>query len=188
MGGRILCYHDSMMLLTVLLLLLQGAQATAIQDIPSAPGVYYRQPAQSWINIPKAPILSSKLMGTGLFVETGGYTNLGTDVVCEGDKAKTRISDPMPTLFVKGIGPAEDVQIVRLTKKKAGRAFYKSSANSTIENKIGARKSDLRMVTVTRIEEGVIAVTPDSKLDAGEYLLVIGEPDNSYDFGIDAKR
>jgi hypothetical protein len=177
-----------MICLSFLLLLLQGAQPASLPEIPKSPGVYYQGSTNAWLNIARAHISRSKLTGTGLFVETGGYTNLGTDVVCEGEKAATRILETRPTLYVRGIGAAEDVQIIRLAKKKTTRTFYKSSANSTIENKIGARKSDIRRIEVNKISDDLFSLTPEVGLVSGEYLLVIGDPENSYDFGIDLKK
>ena len=177
-----------MICLNFLLLLLQSVLPSSLPDVPKSPGVYYQTSAKAWINIAKAHISKSKLTGTGLFVETGGYTNLGTDVVCDGEKAQTRISEARPTLYVQGIGSPEDVQIIRLTKKKASRTFYKSSADSAIENKIGARKSDIRKFAVNQISEGLFSITPEVDLNSGEYLLVIGDPENSHDFGIDVKK
>jgi hypothetical protein len=178
----------AMICVSVLLLLLQAGQSSSLPDPPKSPGVYYQSSAKAWVNISKPTISRSKLTGTGLFVETGGFTNLGTDVVCEGEKAQTRIFEARPTLYIRGIGSPEDAQIIRLSKKKGSRTFYKSSANSTIENKIGAKKSDIRRSTVNKLSEGLFSILPDSDLNSGEYLLVIGDPENSYDFGIDGKR
>jgi len=167
------------------LLLLQVAQPGAVSGIPSSPGVYYQNAGGNWVSFPKAPISHSKLSGTGLFVETGGYTNLGTDVICAGAKASTRVPGPRPTLYVRGVGSAEDVILIHLTKKKTTRTFYKSSANSTVENKVGANKSDIRRTVVNALAEGIFSIAPDVDLKLGEYLLVIGDPENSFDFGID---
>lgn len=157
-------------------------------NIPDSPGVYFQNAEKAWVGLPKARILKSKLTGTGLFVETGGYTNLGTDVVCEGEKAPIRIQSPRPTLYVRGLSAPEDVLIIRLTKKKNTRTFYKSSANSTVENKIGARKSDIKRTAVTEVSDGLFSFEPEANLSPGEYLLVAGDPENSFDFGIDANQ
>jgi hypothetical protein len=174
--------------LLLCLLLLQVASGGPVPDVPDATGVYYRQSDGSLGNIPKAPVVDAKTKGIGLFVDSGGYTNLGTDVVCAGAKASTRVPGPRPTIYVRGLGPSGDVLLIHLTSRKTTRTFHKSSGDSTIENKVGARKSDIRKTTVTAFSETLFAISPDVDLTPGEYLLVVGQPDASFDFGIDAKK
>jgi len=183
-----MCYDSSMIYMGFILVLLQFSQSAAVTDIPNPPGVYYQNSDKSWISIPKAAITKSKLTGTGLFVETGGYTNLGTDVVCDGARASMRVSGPRPVFYVRGIGPSSDALLIHLTKKKSTRTFYKSSANSSFENKIGAKKSDIRRTAVNVVSEETYSITPDVDLKPGEYLMVIGDPENSFDFGIDPTK
>jgi hypothetical protein len=174
--------------LILLLLLLQAISPVPAPDAPDSPGVYYRQNDKTWVNLPKAPIAETKTKGIGLFVETGGYTNLGTDVVCLGAKATTRVLGPRPTFYVRDLGPSGDVLLIRLTDRKTSRTFHKSSADSTTQNKVGARKSDIRQTAVVVFSEKLFSITPEVDLAPGEYLLVIGQPDSSFDFGIDRKK
>jgi hypothetical protein len=81
-----------------------------------------------------------------------------------------------------------DVTLVQLTKKKKSRTFHTSSGSSTVENKMGFRKSDIRQTSIANYPEGIFSVTPDTDLKAGEYLLVVGTAANSFDFGIDLTR
>ena len=168
--------------------LFQMSQPAIVTDLPNSPGVYYRQADKNWIALQKAPVSRTKTKGLDLFAETGGYTNLGVDVVCEGAKASTRIPAPKPRFYVRGLEPSEDVTLVRLSQKENSRTFHISSGNANVENKQGFRKADIRKVVVSKYPDGIFSVTPESDLRPGEYLLVIGSPENSFDFGIDRKK
>jgi hypothetical protein len=177
-----------MILMAFYLWLLQVSQSAPIPDIPSSPGVYYRQNDQNWVSLQKAAITHTKLSGKGLFVETGGYTSLGTVVICQGAKASMRIDTPRPTFYFRDVGPATDVLLIQLTKQSDSRTFHKSSGDASVENKTGARKADIRKTAVTVFAERTFSITPTVDLKPGEYLLVIGEADAGFDFGIDPKK
>jgi len=170
------------------LLWLQVSQSAPVADIPNSPGVYYLQNDQNWVGLQKAAITRTKLSGKGLFVETGGYTSLGTEVICQGAKASVRINIPRPTFYIRGVGSSDDVLLIQLTKRRDSRAFHKSSGDSSVENKVGARKADIRKTAVTVFPEGTFSITPAVDLKPGEYLLVIGEADAGFDFGIDPRK
>jgi hypothetical protein len=174
-----------MILMAFCLLLLQVSQSAPVPDIPSSPGVYYLQNDQKWVGLQKAAITHTKLSGRGLFVETGGYTSLGTDVICQGAKASVRINLPRPTFYIRDVGPSGDVLLIQLTKQRDSRTFHKSSGDSSVENKVGARKADIRKTAATVFPEGTFSIAPTVDLKPGEYLLVIGEADAGFDFGID---
>jgi len=169
----------------VWLLLFQAAPPSPVPRIPDSPGVYYCQGDRACISLPKAPILETRTKGLELFVDTGGYSNLGINVTCSGAKASTRISVPKPTFYVRAVGPSSDIMIIQLTKKSQSRTFHTSSGSSTVENKEGFKKTDIRKTAVAAYSEGVVSVRPEVDLKAGEYLLVVGTPENSFDFGID---
>jgi hypothetical protein len=177
-----------MIFMAFCLLLFQVSQSVPVPDIPSSPGVYYLQSDKNWVGLQKAAISHTKLSGKGLFVETGGYTSLGENVICQGAKASVRTSIPRPTFYVRDVGASTDVLIIQLTKQRDSRTFHKSSGDSSVENKVGARKTDLRKTEVTVYSAGAFSITPAADLKPGEYLLVIGEADAGFDFGIDAKK
>ncbi len=168
--------------------LLQMSQSAIVPDLPNSPGVYYRQADKKWMGLQKAAVSKTKTKGLDLFAQTGGYTNLGVDVVCQGAKASTRIPVAQPRFYVRGLEPSEDVTLVRLTQKENSRTFHISSGDANVENKQGFRKADIRKVVVRKYPDGVFSITPESDLRPGEYLLVIGSPENSFDFGIDRKK
>ena len=174
-----------MIWLNVLLLIF--AQA-AIAPAPSAPektGVYFRQNDSGWITLQPAVVSDSKTKGMGLFVYSGGYTNLDVDVTCPGARASTRISVPKPTFYARGIGSAKDAMIIRLTQKKDSRNFKTSFSNVTVDNKGGFRKGDIQKSETAADADGSFSITPERELAPGEYLLVLGSGVSGYDFGID---
>ncbi len=187
-AGMGLCYDCRMRYFVLLFLLFQGGLAARAPGIPASPGVYYRQNDNNWIGIPRASVSSTKAKGLDLFVETGGFTKLGTDIACPGARASTRISAPRPTFYVRESDGPKDAMLIRLTQKKTSRTFHTSSADATVENKEGFRKADIRKTIVTEYPEKIASITPEEDLKPGEYLLVLGAEDISFDFGIDPKR
>jgi len=186
--GMGLCYDNPMSFFLLFLFLLQGGQTAPAPGIPASPGVYYRQNDNNWISLPRAPVSGTKAKGLSLFVETGGFTKLGTDIMCPGARASTRILVPRPTLYIRESGHPKDAMLIRLTQKKKSRTFHTSSADATVENKEGFRKADIQKAIVTEYTGGIASVTPEENLKPGEYLLVLGAEDTCFDFGIDAKR
>jgi hypothetical protein len=170
------------------LLLLQAVQTATAPKVPESPGVYYLQDNVKWRSLAVAPIAKTTTKGLTLFVETGGYTNLDTDVICPGAKAATRFLVPRPTLYVRKVGIPGNAMLIRLTPKKDSRTFHKSSADVTVENKVGVRKSAIRKTSVTTYPGGLFSITPEVSLKPGEYLLVLGDATESYDFGIDRMK
>jgi hypothetical protein len=179
---------SSMVFIAALLLMFQAAQPVPEPGTPSAPGVYLRQDAKNWVSMPKAPYSQSKTKGLGTFVDTGGYTSLGGDSTIAGAKSSTRISDPAPQFFVREVGSAKDVVLVRLKTSGKNRSFHTSSVDATVENKQGFRKSDIQTTAVTEYPDKTYSVKSAQNLKPGEYLLVLGDIGASFDFGIDPKK
>lgn len=139
-AGMGLCYDNPMSYFLLFLFLFQGGQSALAPGIPASPGVYYLQNDNNWISIPRAPISDTKAKGLSLFVETGGFTSLGTDIMCPGAKASMRILVPRPTFYVRESGHPKDAMLIRLTQKKKNRTFHTSSADATLENREGSGK------------------------------------------------
>jgi hypothetical protein len=168
--------------LAVLLLLL-------LQQIPkpSTAGVY-NQNGSDWIKIQPAPIAAIKPKGLGLFIQTDGYTSLGTNVVCRGGKAALRITLAKPVFFIREAGSSQDALIVRLAQGKDNRTAHASTVDTSVENKGGFRKGDIRKVAVTEYPDHSFSLIPVKDLNPGEYLLVFGSGASGFDFGIDRKK
>jgi hypothetical protein len=177
-----------MFITAALLLMLQAVQPVPEPGAPSAPGVYFRQGVKTWVVLPKATYSQSKTKGLGAYVDTGGYTNLGGDSIIEGSRASTRISDPALVFFVRDVGSAKDVTLVRLKTSGKNRSFHTSSVDATVENKSGFKKADIQATAVTEYPDKAYSVKPEQNLKPGEYLLVLGDIGVSFDFGIDPKR
>jgi len=174
--------------LAVWLLLLQIAKTAAVPEMPSTPGVYYRQGDATWVPLQPAPIAEMKTRGMELFIESGGFTNLGMSIVCRGAKASLRISVPKPTFFIREAASPKDLMLVRLAQKKGTRTFQTSSASATVENKEGLRKGDIRKMAVTEYPDHSFSAAPEEDLNPGEYLLVCGDATTGFDFGIDPRQ
>ena len=169
-------------------LLLQAVPAAPGPGVPDAPGVYLQQDGKNWTSLQKAAISATKADGLDLFVATGGFTDLALEAVIQGAKASVRLFTPRPMLYVRGAGSPEDLALIQLSRKKQSRTFRTSSGDSTLGNKAGFRKEDIRKLSARAYSDGTFSVIPDTDLKPGEYLLVFRDAGNSFDFGIEPKK
>ncbi len=178
-----------MVWLSILLLsLLQAAESAPVLAVPEASGVYYRQNDGSWAGLKPAVTAGAEAKGLKLFVDTGGYTDLGINISCRGARASFRMPVQKPTLFVRGVGASKDAIIIKLTQKKDSRVFKTAFSDVSVQNKGGFRKEDIHKLNVVEYPDGSFSVTPEKDLDRGEYLLVFGNSTAGYDFGIDKTK
>jgi len=161
---------------------LQAADSPAM---PAAAGVYYLQDELNWIRLQPAPVAEMKIKGMDLFIDSGGFFDLQTKIVCRGAKAAVRISAPKPTFFIREISSSQDAMLVRLVQKKDKRVFQTSPSNATVQNRRGFKKEDVRSVVVTEYPDHSFSMVPEENLKPGEYLLVFGNAGTGFDFGID---
>lgn len=172
----------------LLLLFLQQAKPTPPSGMPVGDGVYCRQSDGSWTRLQPVSMAGTKTKGMESFIDTAGYTNLSMTAAYKGAHAPIQISATRPDFFVRGVGSPNDAMILQLTMKKDSRELHASSTASSIENKGGFRKSEIRKVTVLVYSDDSFSVTPDEALSAGEYLFVFGYANAAFDFGITAGR
>jgi hypothetical protein len=172
----------------LILLLLQSSKPAGIPEIPEASGVYYLQNNVHWIRLQPASIDKMKTKGLELFVETGGYTNLGMNIIYPGAKAALRLTVAKPIFFVREAGSSKDAILIRLAQKNNARTFYASSIDSSAENKGGFKKGDIRKLAATEYPDHTYSLAPEEKLSSGEYLLVFGSATSGFDFGIDKTK
>jgi hypothetical protein len=169
-------------------LLLQSSKPAGMPEIPEASGIYYLQNDVHWIRLQPASIEKMKTKGLEQFVETGGYTNLGMNIICRGAKAALRLTVAQPIFFVRAAGSSKDAMLIRLAQKNDARTFYISSINFSAENKGGFNKGDIRKLAVTEFPDHTFSLAPEGKLSPGEYLIVFGSATSGFDFGIDKTR
>ena len=163
----------------------QGSkQAPPVPGMPKVEGVYYRQGPDKWIKLDGAPPHSSRMGGLDAYLQTDGLTNLDVNYVYPGSRATFQITDPRPTFYVRGVAPAQDALVVRLTRKKDSRTVQTESSASMVGNKGGFKKGAVRTVTVVSYSDGSSSITPDEELKPGEYLLAFGYATLGFDFGI----
>jgi hypothetical protein len=170
------------------LFLVQAADAVRTPDVPEAPGVYFLQSQSAWV--PLKPVVTSDANAKGLqlFVYTGGFTDLGLNVVCPGSRALIRIPVPKPVLYVRAVGSAKDAMLIRLTQKRDRRVVRTAFSNVSMSNKEGFRREDVFKLILQESPDGFFSVSPEKELPPGEYLLVLGNAVPAYDFGIDRKK
>lgn len=169
----------------LLLFLLQQAVPALMPDRPVAPGVYFKLSDTQWISMKPAPVVGGNTRGLGVYVDSGGYTNLDMHVTYRGAKASLRIARHAPSFFVRESGSAADLMLVRLEQKKYERLCQTSPSSATVENKMGFKNADIIKINLFEYPDKSFSVVPEEALKPGEYLLAFGSATSGYDFGVD---
>ncbi len=163
---------------------LATAQApVAPGDLPPAAGVYYKGEG-GWVALARPVLAATKTQGMEHFLDTYGWSNLNRTIVFQGTTAAIHISNIRPTFYVRSVGSAQDVLIVRLDRKKDTREVQASSTTASVNNKEGFKRGSICRVTATVLSKDVYSITPEENLKAGEYLLVFGHAETAFDFGV----
>jgi hypothetical protein len=170
------------------LFLAQAADTVRTPDVPKAPGVYSLQGESAWVPLQPAVTSDANAKGLQLFVYTGGYTDLGLNVICPGSRASIRLLVSKPVLYVRAVGSAKDAMLIRLTKKRDQRVIRTAFSNVNMANKEGFRREDVFKLICQESPDGFFSVSPEKELPPGEYLLVLGNAVPAYDFGVDRKK
>ncbi len=154
-----------------------------------AEGAYYKG-AKGWTKLQQ------------LSFSGGGATHVGKMLVpgltphmvwtFRGAEAPVQISEGKPVFYVKQspymanvAGRSErDIVIVRFDKKKDHRDLQMTSGASVFTFKSGFSKEKTPDITVVRLSESIISITPKQDLNPGEYLLTYGLGAGGYDFVI----
>jgi len=152
--------------------------------MPAAAGVYWKQDGGRWIKLERAVLADTKNRGMGRFLETDGLSNLKTTIVFRGAEASVRLSDRRPTFHIRETGSAANALIVRLKRKKEDREAEVSTWEAGIRNQQGFKRGQVHQIVATEPAKDYYTITPVSDLEAGEYLLVLGDLDGGFDFGV----
>ncbi len=161
-----------------------------IADLPKAAGVYCNI-SHTWVQLGEI-FAKTQAGGMGKAFLTWGISRIHINQTFDGPQAKFQLSEQAPTFYVVGTAVSnEDAAIVRLRKKPKQREVSIGSLTA-FNSEAGYRNEDIIVVTVSRVSANVVKITPQAKLQPGEYLLRLesfaGEGDG-YDFGITpAKR
>jgi hypothetical protein len=167
----------------------QGSkQAPPPSDLPAEAGVYWKQDGGRWVKLERAVLADTKNRGMGRFLETDGLSNLKTTVVFRGAQASARTPDRRPIFHVRETGSAAHALIVRLKRKKENREAEVSSWEAGIRNQQGFNRGQIHQVITSEATRSYFTITPVSDLEEGEYLLVLGDVDGGFDFGIGLAR
>jgi hypothetical protein len=171
--------------LSCILLLLIIQLPLPFSNLPSNPGIYFRQQDETWLNIQTVSLSGMKTKGLKAYIQTDGFSGFETDFVCSGAHARTRIKLSKPVFYVHGLGSPKDLTLLQFEKKKENRRIHASPSDATVVNKSGFSKGAIRKVDVTVYSDQSFLVTPQEALKSGEYLLIFGQATNGYDFGVD---
>jgi hypothetical protein len=172
----------------IFFLLVQAAKPAPPPDLPADPGVYYHQGGDVWMKLDPAVIADSNMKGLGLFIYTDGMTDVNTQVIYKGAHASMQIPDARPVLYVRGAGPMADASIIHLTQKKDARAVRTAYSMSSIDNKGGFKREEIRKTIATVYSDDSFSITPEADLKPGEYLIAFGYADKAYGFGIQKNK
>jgi hypothetical protein len=156
--------------------------------MPAATGAYYRQSSGKWIKLDPVFVDESKIKGMGTYLETEGLSGLNLNYVYLGISAPLQLSEPRPVFYFRGVGRAEEVQIVRLGQGKENRTVRTSSTEVSVGNKGGFKRSEIRPVAAVVFSDRTFSVAPEQDLKPGEYLIAIGSAMRGFDFGITAGK
>jgi hypothetical protein len=162
----------------------QEAKPAPPPGMPAAAGVYYQNSSGKWIRVDPVFVDESKIKGMGAYMQTDGLTSLGLNYVYLGISAPLQLSEPRPRFYFRGVGTAEEVQLVRLTQGRENRTVRTASTDVSVGNKGGFRRSEIRQVAAVVFSDGSFSVTPEQDLKGGEYLLALGSAMKGFDFGI----
>jgi hypothetical protein len=161
-----------------------GVPSKDAEEPPAGTGVYFRSESGEWTKLLKATTYDAKTRGLERFVETDGYSYLNTTAAFDGASSPFQIEIRKPKFFIRGMAKPKDALIVMLTKKNDRREVKFSSANVSSDNRGGFLLASIRRVRATVVGDQLFSITPEESLKPGEYLIVFGEPNVGFDFGI----
>jgi hypothetical protein len=165
--------------------LLQAFPGQAQPDVPpDSKGVYYRESPSEWGMLDPAMLSDSRSHGMERFVETGGMTGLNVILTFDGSNSPVQIGERRPKFFVRGFLPGEDTLIVQLAVRRDSREAQTSLSLAGMTNREGFKNADIHRVVVTAVDKSLYTITPQETLKPGEYLLVLGRVETSFNFGI----
>ncbi len=160
------------------------SRAAPAQDIPPKEGVFVRLESGEWERVYKAVLDDKKMKGMDRFLRTEGQIPMGVTLTFGGSNSPLQLHNHRPEFYIKGPKPGDDTVIVQLVTRKDSREIQTSSLNIQPTNREGFRIADIHRITASPAAGGFTRIAPQDELKAGEYLLVFGTADSSYDFGI----
>ena len=188
MKRKILSCVACFLIVSIMRALPQEAKPAPPQGMPAAAGVYYLKGPGKWIKLDPAFVDESKMHGLGAYMQTEGLIGLSLNYAYLGISAPLQLSEPRPVFYVRGVGSAQEVQLVRLSPGKENRTVRTSSTEVSVGNKGGFKRSEIRQVATVVFSDGSFSVTPEQDLKSGEYLVALGSAMKGFDFGITAGR
>ena len=162
------------------------AGTTAISDLPSGRGVYFRS-ARGWQSLRFTVMMPFPQNRVALEAMNLGGGRAITEL--PGPHAGTQIGDGRPTFYFRGVSPV-DLYLVRTVIKPDYRLIIMPVSRDWFRDWARFRPRDVSAIDVQAVASDVVTVRPHAGLTPGEYTLAaVVDPANrwirlGYDFGV----
>jgi len=137
-------------------------------------GVFAQNGAE-WTRIEEVSSIEVRNVGNISSAVTMGIKEVRIVCVFRGEKAELQLDNPRPVFRLAGTGvSARDVYIVAMRLNPDRRDLEMGRSGLVKKLSYGFRKRDVRDVTVKRLGDDLLEVTPKENLEPGEYIMVLG--------------
>ena len=137
-------------------------------------GVFAQNGAE-WKRIEEVSSIEVRNVGNISSAVTMGIKEVRVICVFRGEKAELQLNNPRPVFRIAGIGvSARDVYIIAMRLNPDRRDLEMGRSGLIKKLSYGFRKRDVRDVTVKRLGDDLLEVTPKENLEPGEYIMVLG--------------
>ena len=140
----------------------------------SSRGVFAQSGAE-WKRIEEISSIEVRNVGNISSAVTMGIKEVRVICVFRGEKAELQLDNQKPVFRIAGTGAsARDVYIVAMRLNPDRRDLEMGRSGLIKKLSYGFRKRDVRDVTVKRLDDDLLEVTPKENLELGEYIMVLG--------------
>ena len=140
----------------------------------SSRGVFAQIGAE-WKRIEEVSSIEVRNVGNISSAVTMGIKEVRVVCVFRGEKAELQLDNPKPVFRIAGFGAStRDVYIVAMRLNPDRRDLEMGRSGLIKKLSYGFRKRDVRDVTVKRLGDDLLEVTPKENLEPGEYIMVLG--------------
>jgi hypothetical protein len=156
-----------------------ATKTTPSSSTPTDTGVNSRgvfaQSGAEWKQIEEVSSIEVRNVGNISSAVTMGIKEVRIVCVFRGEKAELQLNNPRPVFQLAGLGAsARDVYIVSMRLNPDRRDLEMGRSGLIKKLSYGFRKRDVRDVSVKRLGDDLLEVTPKEDLEPGEYIMVLG--------------
>ena len=135
----------------------------------------FAQSGAEWKRIEEVSSIEVRNVGNISSAVTMGIKEVRVICVFRGEKAEVQLDNPRPVFRIAGISAStRDVYIVAMRLNPDRRDLEMGRSGLIKKLSYGFRKRDVRDVTVKRLGDDLLEVTPKENLEPGEYIMVLG--------------